>query len=144
MDKTDTFNRFNIKYLKPSTQDQMYTSTCTLTFPVPSLLGATYHRYYVRSPPSTVPYRVEVSCPTFIVRDVNTLLNFNCKYDWILAVQFGHAWRINTQPRVNSRREEGKIKRRDKGLILSEDESLILEERKETRGSVGCVAHLSF
>jgi hypothetical protein len=73
------------------------------------------------------------------------LLNFNCKYDWILAVQFGHAWRINTQPRVNSRREEGKIKRRrDKGLILSEDESLILEERKETRGSVGCVAHLSF
>ena len=38
-------------YLKPSTQDQMYTST--LTFPVPSLLGATYHRYYVRSPPST-------------------------------------------------------------------------------------------
>ena len=38
-------------YLKPSTQDQMYTST--LTFPVPSLLGATYHRYYMRSPPST-------------------------------------------------------------------------------------------
>ena len=35
-----------------------------------------------------------------------TLLNFNCKYDWILAVQFGHARSINTQPRVNSRREE--------------------------------------
>ena len=35
-----------------------------------------------------------------------TLLNFNCKYDCILAVQFGHARSINTQPRVNSRREE--------------------------------------
>ena len=35
-----------------------------------------------------------------------TLLNFNCKYDWILAVQFGHARSINTQPRVNSRRED--------------------------------------
>jgi hypothetical protein len=35
-----------------------------------------------------------------------TLLNFNCKYDWILAVQFGHARSINTQPRVKSRREE--------------------------------------
>jgi hypothetical protein len=34
------------------------------------------------------------------------LLNFNCKYDWILAVQFGHARSINTQHRVNSRREE--------------------------------------
>jgi hypothetical protein len=34
------------------------------------------------------------------------LLNFNCKYDWILAVQFEHAWSINTQPRVNSRWEE--------------------------------------
>ena len=86
----------------------MYTST--LTFPVPSLFGATYHRYYVRSPPSTVPYRVGVSCPTCTVRDVNTLLNFNSKYDWILAVQFGHARSINTQPRVNSRREEGKKK----------------------------------
>ena len=38
-------------YLKPSTQDQMYTITLTLL--VPSLLGATYHGYYVRSPPST-------------------------------------------------------------------------------------------
>ena len=38
-------------YLRPSTQDQMYTST--LTFIVPALLGATYHRYYVRFPPST-------------------------------------------------------------------------------------------
>jgi hypothetical protein len=40
----------------------------------------------------------------------STSLNFNCKYDWILAVQFGHARSINTQPRVNSRREEEKKK----------------------------------
>jgi hypothetical protein len=38
--------------------------------------------------------------------DVNTLLNFNFKHDWILAVQFGHTRSINTQPRVISRREE--------------------------------------
>jgi hypothetical protein len=53
-----------------------------------------------------LPYRVGVSYPPCAVRDVNTLLNLNCKYDWILAVQFGHTQSINTQPRVNSRREE--------------------------------------
>ena len=53
-----------------------------------------------------VAYRVGDAYPPCAVRDVNTLLNFNCKYDWILAVQFGHAWSINTQPRVNSRGEE--------------------------------------
>ena len=36
-------------FIKPSRQDQMYTRT--LTFPVQSLLEATYHRYYLRSPP---------------------------------------------------------------------------------------------
>ena len=47
-------------YLKPSTQDQMYTNT--LTFPVPSLLGVTYHRYYMRSPPSHIPSLCSPSC----------------------------------------------------------------------------------
>jgi hypothetical protein len=81
------------------------------------LLLSPYHHYLELHTTGTtwglhhrpVPYRVGVFYPPCAVRDVNTLLNFNCKYNWILAVQFGHARSINTQTRVNSKREEEEL-----------------------------------
>ena len=78
------------------------------------LLLSPYHHYLELHTTGTtsglhhrpVRYKVGVSYPSCAVRNVNTLLKFNCKHDWILAIQFGHARSINTQPRVNSRREE--------------------------------------
>jgi hypothetical protein len=50
------------------------------------------------------------------------LLNFNCKYDWILAVQFGHTRSINTRPRVISRREEEEEEEEEEESISINDE----------------------